>query len=145
MANSYTKTMRDALQEARDYREPEELTEMLPEPVKGYWDKDGAARGVPDIFYSMKKGNQKKNIHPKDLEKFEKDGWRWYDSTTESAGHLSYDVWLKQVKGIAKGAYGVNSDEHAKYSAEWRAYIKGLFTNLPPIKTEESDLEEIVG
>ena len=79
------------------------------------------------------------------MKKFEKDGWRWYDSTTESAGHLSYDVWLKQVKGIAKGAYGVNSDEHAKYSAEWRAYVKGLFTNLPPAKTEESDLEEIVG
>ena len=65
MANSYTKSMRDALKEARDYRDPEELTEMLPfdyPPVKGYWDKDGAARGVPDIFYSMKKGNQKKNF-----------------------------------------------------------------------------------
>ena len=139
--------MRDALQEAREYREPEELTEMMPEPVKGYWDKDGAARGVPDIFYSMKKGNQKKNIHPKDLKKFEKDGWRWYDSTTESKGHLSYDDWLKQVKGIKKGAYGINSDEHAKYSGEWRAYIKGLFDNLPPINAHhsESNLEEIVG
>ena len=149
MANIYAKSMRDALQEAREYREPEELAELFPKPMKGYWDKDGAARGVPDIFYSMKKGNQKKNIHPKDLEKFEKDGWRWYDSTTESAGHLSYDVWLKQVKGIAKGAYGVNSDEHAKYSAEWRAYIKGLFTNLPPIDKDKylknSNLEEIVG
>ena len=141
----YKKSMSEALQEARDYREPKELTEMLPEPVKGYWDKDGAARGVPDIFYSMKKGNQKKNIHPKDLEKFEKDGWRWYDSTTEAKGHLSYDDWLKQIKGIEKGAYGVNSDEHAKYSEEWRAYIKGLFDNLPPIKTEESNLDEIVG
>jgi hypothetical protein len=120
---------------------------MMPEPVKGYWDKDGAARGVPDIFYSMKKGNQKKNIHPKDLEKFEKDGWRWYDSTTESKGHLSYDDWLKQVKGIKKGADGVNSDEHAKYSEEWRAYIKGLFDNLPPINANysESNLDEIVG
>ena len=147
MSNIYTKSMSQALQEARDYREPEELTEMLPEPVKGYWDKDGAARGVPDIFYSMKKGNQKKNIHPKDLEKFEKDGWRWYDSTTESKGHLSYDDWLKQVKGIKKGAYGVNSDEHAKYSEEWRAYIKGLFDNLPPINANysESNLDEIVG
>ena len=29
MANSYTKSMRDALQEARDYRDPEELTEKL--------------------------------------------------------------------------------------------------------------------
>ena len=58
----YQKSMRDALKEARDYREPEELTEMMPEPVKGYWDKDCAARGVPDIFYSMKKGNQKKTF-----------------------------------------------------------------------------------
>ena len=156
----YAKSMSQALKEARDYREPEELTEMLPEPVKGYWDKDGAARGVPDIFYSMKKGNQKKNIHPKDLKKFEKDGWRWYDSTTESKGHLSYDVWLKQVKGIKKGAYGVNSDEHAKYSTEWRAYITNLFDNLPSAKGAknvtklsptahtklgENKLDEIVG
>ena len=89
MANIYSKTMRDALQEARDYRD------------------------VSDI--------------------------------EEGKGFLEYDEWLKQVKGIKKGAYGVNSDEHAKYSAEWRAYIKGLFDNLPPIKTEESDLEEIVG
>jgi len=163
MASIYKKTMREALEEARDYRDPEELTEKLPfdyPPVKGYWDKDGAARGVPDIFYSMKKGNQKKNIHPKDLKKFEKDGWRWYDSTTESKGHLSYDVWLKQVKGIKKGAYGINSDEHAKYSGEWRAYIKGLFDNLPPAnkaknvtklsptahtKLGENELNEIVG
>ena len=147
MANIYAKSMSQALKEARDYRDPEELTEMLPEPVKGYWDKDGAARGVPDIFYSMKKGNQKKNIHPKDLKKFEKDGWRWYDSTTEAKSHLSYDVWLKQVKGIKKGAYGINSDAHAKYSGEWRAYIKGLFDNLPPINANysESNLDEIVG
>ena len=163
MASIYKKTMREALEQARNYRDPEELTEKLPfdyPPVKGYWDKDGAARGVPDIFYSMKKGNQKKNIHPKDLKKFEKDGWRWYDSTTESKGHLSYDVWLKQVKGIKKGAYGINSDEHAKYSGEWRAYIKGLFDNLPPAnkaknvtklsptahtKLGENELNEIVG
>ena len=52
---------------------------------------------------------------------------------------------MKQVKGIKKGAYGINSDEHAKYSEEWRAYIKDLFNKLPPIKTEESNLDEIVG
>ena len=62
----------------------------------------------------------------------------------EGKGFLEYDEWLKQVKGIKKGAYGINSDEHAKYSGEWRAYVKGLFTNLPPIK-KESNLEEIVG
>jgi len=54
----------------------------------------------------------------------------------EGKGHLSYDEWLKKEKGIAKGAHGINSDEHAKYSAEWRAYVKGLFDNLPPIKKE---------
>jgi len=77
MANIYKKTMRDALQEARDYRE----------------------------------------------------------STDVSEGNLSYDEWLKQVKGIEKGAHGINSDEHAKYSKEWKAY-----TN-----TSESKLTEIVG
>ena len=90
----YAKSMRDALQEARDYRDTSDIEEL-------------------------------------DIE--------------EGKGFLEYDEWLKQVKGIAKGAHGINSDEHAKYSAEWRAYVKGLFTNLPPAKTEESDLEEIVG
>ena len=94
MANIYSKTMRDALQEAREYRDSSDIKEL-------------------------------------DIE--------------EGTGHLSYDEWLKKEKGIAKGAHGINSDEHAKYSAEWRAYIKGLFDNLPPIKTEESNLEEIVG
>ena len=78
----------------------------------------------------------------------------------EAKGHLSYDEWLKQVKGIKKGAYGINSDEHAKYSGEWRAYIKGLFDNLPSAKGAknvtklsptahtklgENELDEIVG
>ena len=93
MANIYAKTMRDALQEARNYRDTSDIEEL-------------------------------------DIE--------------EGKGFLEYDEWLKQEKGIAKGAYGVNSDEHAKYSAEWRAYVKGLFGKLPPIK-KESNLEEIVG
>ena len=77
MANIYKKTMRDALQEARDYRESTDVLE----------------------------------------------------------GNLSYDEWLKQVKGIEKGAHGINSDEHAKYSKEWKAYAN----------TSESKLTEIVG
>ncbi len=77
MANIYTKTMREALQEARDYREPTDVSE----------------------------------------------------------GNLSYDEWLKQVKGIEKGAHGINSDEHAKYSKEWKSYSN----------TSESKLTEIVG
>jgi hypothetical protein len=91
----YKKSMSEALQEARDFRDTSDIEEVT------------------------------------DVE--------------EGKGFLEYDEWLKQVKGIKKGAYGINSDEHAKYSGEWRAYVKGLFTNLPPAKTEESDLEEIVG
>ena len=94
MANSYTKSMRDALQEARDFRDTSEIEEL-------------------------------------DIE--------------EGKGFLEYDEWLKQVKGIKKGAHGINSDEHAKYSGEWRAYVKGLFGKLPPINAGESNLEEIVG
>ena len=90
--------MREALQEARDYRDTSDIEEL-------------------------------------DIE--------------EGKGFLEYDEWLKQVKGIQKGAYGINSDEHAKYSGEWRAYVKGLFTNLPPAKINanysESNLDEIVG
>ena len=63
----------------------------------------------------------------------------------EGKGFLEYDEWLKQVKGIKKGAHGINSDEHAKYSGEWRAYVKGLFDKLPPINAGESNLKEIVG
>ena len=53
----------------------------------------------------------------------------------EGKGHLSYDEWLKKEKGIAKGAHGINSDEHAKYSKEWKSYAIA----------SESNLEEIVG
>jgi hypothetical protein len=55
--------------------------------------------------------------------------------TEVSEGNLSYDEWLKQVKGIKKGAHGINSDEHAKYSKEWKSYASA----------SESNLEEIVG
>ena len=53
----------------------------------------------------------------------------------EASGHLSYDEWLKQEKGIEKGAHGINSDEHAKYSKEWKSYATD----------SESNLKEIVG
>ena len=91
----YQKSMREALQEARDYRDASDIDEGT--------------------------------------------------KLDEAKGHLSYDDWLKQVKDIKKGAYGINSDEHAKYSGEWRAYIKGLFDKLPPINAGESNLKEIVG
>ena len=110
MANIYTKSMRDALQEARDYRDTSDIDER------------------------------------KDVE--------------EVKEQLTYDEWLKQEKGIKKGAHGINSDEHAKYSTEWRAYITKLFNNLPPAdkaknvtklsptahtKLGENELSEIVG
>ena len=67
----------------------------------------------------------------------------------EAKGHLEYDEWLKQVKGIKKGAYGINSDEHAKYSGEWRDYITKIFDDLPAIDKakylKNSNLDEIVG
>ena len=94
----YKKSMSEALQEARNYRDSSDIEEL-------------------------------------DIE--------------EGKGFLEYDEWLKKEKGIAKGAHGINSDEHAKYSEEWRAYVKGLFTNLPPAKINanysESNLDEIVG
>ncbi len=65
-------------------------------------------------------------------------------SGIEEGYPMSYDEWLKKEKGIKKGAYGVNSDEHAKYSAEWRASVGKHYDNLPPLK-KESNLDEIVG
>ena len=35
---------------------------------------------------------------------------------------LSYDNWLKKVKGIEKGAHGIKGDEHTKLSKQWRDY-----------------------
>ena len=87
MANIYTKSMSEALKEARDYRDTSDIEEGYP---------------------------------------------------------MSYDEWLKKEKGIKKGAYGINSDEHAKYSAEWRASVGKHYDSLPPLK-KESNLDEIVG
>jgi len=35
---------------------------------------------------------------------------------------LSYDNWLKKVKGIEKGAHGIKGDEHTKFSKQWKDY-----------------------
>ena len=35
---------------------------------------------------------------------------------------LSYDNWLKKVKGIEKGAHGIKCDEHTKFSKQWKDY-----------------------
>ena len=86
MASIYKKTMREALEQARNYRDTSDIEEGYP---------------------------------------------------------MSYDEWLKKDKGIKKGAHGINSDEHAKYSAEWRASVGKHYDSLPPLK-KESNLDEIV-
>ena len=63
----------------------------------------------------------------------------WNTKLPESMSHvgqnvsqkLSYDNWLKKIKGIEKGAHGIKGDEHTKLSKQWRDY-----------KKEEVELEE---
>ena len=125
----YTKSMSEALKEARDFRDTSGIDE-------------GSYRG-----YEIKRQNNKYG-HPLIVPALKLTGANMKDikqlidrhflfsneevELDEAKGHLSYDEWLKQVKGIKKGAYGINSDEHAKYSGEWRDYITALFNNLSP-------------
>ena len=37
---------------------------------------------------------------------------------------LSYDSWLKQKKGILRGARGITGPEHNKFAKEYKAYKK---------------------
>ena len=61
------------------------------------------------------------------LTKLEKKVDGSYISTDESMSYvgknvsqkLSYDNWLKKVKGIDKGAHGIKGDEHTKLSKQW--------------------------
>ena len=166
MANIYAKSMRDALQEAREYRDPTN------EAINIHWanfkvagvnmdhyDIDKVHQAIAKHFKvknidDLKVGSPERNKALDMLNKAQMDYSKALDakkaklkkeSVTEGKGFLEYDEWLKKEKGIAKGAHGINSDEHAKYSAEWRAYIKGLFDKLPPINAGESNLKEIVG
>jgi hypothetical protein len=158
MANIYTKSMSQALQEARDYRDTSDIDE-------------GSYRG-----YEIKRQNNKYG-HPLIVPALKLTGANMKDikqlidrhylfsneeelDIEEGKGFLEYDEWLKQAKGIKKGAYGINSDEHAKYSGEWRAYVTKIFNNLSPAdkaknvtklsptahtKLGENKLDEIVG
>jgi len=155
MANIYTKSMRDALQEARDYREPEELTEKIkagkgkvsvlvksepPDDFRG--DEKSYSKAMKKLYNITIKSNPRTGIsqvsgeksdilkylqsydygiHDPDIEKF----WpELLESHIEEVKeHLSYDEWLKEEKGIKEGAHGINSDEHAKYSTEWKNYV----------------------
>jgi len=54
----------------------------------------------------------------------------WNTKLPENVNHvgqnvsqkLSYDNWLKKVKGIEKGAHGIKGDEHTKFSKQWKDY-----------------------
>ena len=54
----------------------------------------------------------------------------WNTKLPENVNHvgqnvsqkLSYDNWLKKVKGIEKGAHGIKGDEHTKLSKQWKDY-----------------------
>jgi len=56
----------------------------------------------------------------------------WNTKLPESMSHvgqnvsqkLSYDNWLKKIKGIEKGAHGIKGDEHTKLSKQWKDYRK---------------------
>jgi hypothetical protein len=39
---------------------------------------------------------------------------------------LSYDNWLKQTKGIERGANGISAGQHIKFAPEYKAYKSGM-------------------
>ena len=53
---------------------------------------------------------------------------------------LSYDNWLKKVKGIEKGAHGIKGPEHTKFSKQWKDY-KGK-DKLAASYNEQVELQE---
>ena len=53
---------------------------------------------------------------------------------------LSYDNWLKKIKGIEKGAHGIKGDEHTKLSKQWKDY-RGQ-DKLAASYNEQVELEE---
>ncbi len=61
-------------------------------------------------------------IDKSDWPTYKAKGWGLAEENILDEEKLTYDEWLKQVKGIEKGAHGIKGDEHAKYSKEWRAY-----------------------
>ena len=48
---------------------------------------------------------------------------------------LSYDNWLKQTKGIERGANGISAGQHIKFAPEYKAYKSGM-------KKEDSSVDE---
>ena len=110
----YKKSMREALEETRAYRDPKDITEIV------------GGKGEMTIVHDDK-GTM--IIKTKDWQVYKAKGWQKKEHAEDYVGKnvsqkLSYDKWLKQVKGIEKGAYGITGDEHTKYSKEWKAYQK---------------------
>jgi hypothetical protein len=61
----------------------------------------------------------------------------------KDAGKLSYDGWLKQTKGIEKGAQGISGDQHSKFSKEWKSYKNENSMTAGDIEAERfSDLHD---
>ena len=106
----YRKTMTEALREAREYRDP--INEgKLPRQLK---DKNKETMVSKDGKVIV--------IDKSDWPTYKAKGWGLAEENILDEEKLTYDEWLKQVKGIEKGAHGIKGDEHAKYSKEWRAY-----------------------
>jgi len=58
---------------------------------------------------------------------------------------LSYDNWLKKVKGIEKGAHGIKGDEHTKLSKQWKDY-RGkdkLAASYEQVELKEGRMKEL--
>ena len=160
--------MRDALQEARDYREPEELTEKIkagkgkvsvlvksepPDDFRG--DEKSYSKAMKKLYNITIKSNPRTGIsqvsgeksdilkylqsydygiHDPDIEKF----WpELLESHIEEGYPMSYDEWLKKEKGIKKGAYGVNSDEHAPGSEDQHRDLKDTDDPKPDPRCED--------
>ena len=140
----YKKSMSEALKEARNYRDASDIDEVKSIGLGPYQSGKAIAKKMMK-YQSMKAFASQvakiKTVTRADLEKILPDYVGGKVITTIlgeevelEEGNLSYDEWLKQVKGIEKGAHGINSDEHAKYSKEWKFYATA----------SESNLEEIV-
>jgi hypothetical protein len=117
----YRKSMREALEETRAYRDPKNVTEIV------------GGQG----HMTITQDDKVLIIKTKDWQVYKAKGWQKKESVEEE-GHLSYDEWLKQVKGIEKGAYGITGDEHTKYSKEWKAYQKEELEEKLEVKWDKS-------
>jgi hypothetical protein len=61
----------------------------------------------------------------------------------KDAGKLSYDNWLKQTKGIERGAKGISADQHIKFSKEWKSYKNENAMTVGDIEAERfADLHD---